>query len=98
VNDIEIYDFNNDGNLDAVLGGNLLNSEVETPRSDACYGWLLLGDGKGKFEVQDYVQSGLYNPYETRKIKVVKMKEDKAIIFANNNQPMTTFRVNPKKK
>ena len=60
VNSILIDDFNADGNADAVLSGNLYQSEVETPRNDASYGVLLLGNGKGKFMSLFPYESGLF--------------------------------------
>ena len=47
LNSLQVIDFNKDGNLDIVAGGNLFSSEVETPRNDACFGWLFEGDGNG---------------------------------------------------
>ena len=41
-----IEDFNQDGNLDILVAGNLYTAEVETPRNDAGIGLVLLGDGK----------------------------------------------------
>jgi hypothetical protein len=49
INSIVVNDVDNDGNLDAILGGNLYNEEVETPRNDASYGLWIKGDGKGGF-------------------------------------------------
>jgi hypothetical protein len=49
INSIVVNDVDNDGNLDAILGGNLYNAEVETPRNDASYGLWIKGDGKGGF-------------------------------------------------
>ena len=38
INQILVQDFDNDGNLDVLIAGNLYNSEVETPRNDASHG------------------------------------------------------------
>jgi enediyne biosynthesis protein E4 len=45
-----VKDVDGDGNLDAILGGNLYNSEAETPRNDASYGLWIKGDGNGEFD------------------------------------------------
>lgn len=92
VNAIEIFDFNKDGHLDIVMGGNLMNAEVETPRGDACYGWLLLGDGKGNFAHQDFATSGLYVPYETRKVKLMNSENNPWLLFANNDGPLKIYK------
>ena len=49
INQILVDDFDRDGNLDALVAGNLYWSEVETPRNDAGTGLLLKGNGKGSF-------------------------------------------------
>jgi len=92
INAMEVFDFNNDGNLDPIMGGNLMNSEVETPRSDACFGWLLLGNGCGGFKHQDFETTGLYVPYETRKVRVINPKTSPMVIFARNNKPLSIYR------
>ncbi len=91
VNAIEVFDVNRDGNLDLILGGNLFNAEIETPRADANYGWVLLGNGKGEFQQLSFEQTGIYVPYETRKIKVLPHATQAFLIFANNNAPLSVF-------
>jgi hypothetical protein len=91
VNAIEIFDFNKDGHFDLLMGGNLMNAEVETPRSDAGYGWLLLGDGNGNFAHQNFATTGLYVPYETRKIKVINSNKNPLLVFANNDSPLKVY-------
>ncbi|GAB5554969.1 MAG: VCBS repeat-containing protein [Saprospiraceae bacterium] len=91
VNAIETFDFNRDGHLDLLMGGNLMNAEVETPRNDAGYGWLLLGDGQGGFIHQNYTSTGLYVPYETRKIQVINLNQKPLLIFANNDRPLKIY-------
>lgn len=59
VNAIEILDYNNDGNQDMVLFGNNHHLKLRFARSDANYGMLLKGDGKGNFEYIDQTSSGL---------------------------------------
>src|SRR5690606_2676592 len=59
VNSILIEDFDRDGHLDALLSGNLYQSEVETPRNDAGYGAFLKGNGKGQFTALHPNESGL---------------------------------------
>lgn len=49
INGTVIEDFDNDGNLDALLVGNNFGNELFVGRYDASNGLLLLGDGKGNF-------------------------------------------------
>lgn len=58
VNSIIVDDFDKDGKLDAIMGGNLYSSEVETPRNDGGEGLYLKGDGAGNFKEIPYKESG----------------------------------------
>ncbi len=87
VNNILIRDFNKDGNLDALLTGNLYGAEVETPRNDASYGLLLTGDGHGEFKSLFADESGLMIKGEVKHASVVKIpsKDVEFIVFGKNN-------------
>ncbi len=89
VNDIAIDDFDNDGNMDLILVGNLYGSEVETPRNDAGVGLFMRGDGKGNFTAMPMHKSGLLVRGEARSIKKLKTADDKSIIIVamNNGKP-----------
>ncbi|NJN27859.1 MAG: VCBS repeat-containing protein [Cyclobacteriaceae bacterium] len=50
INFIEIEDFDDDGKLDILIAGNLYQTEEKTPRQDAGYGLVLMGDGLGTFQ------------------------------------------------
>jgi len=88
INDILLKDFDNDGNLDILVAGNLYVSEVETPRSDAGIGLLLLGDGKFNFKPQSYAQSGLMLNTDVKKVISVKGKNEDYLIAASNDGPV----------
>ena len=94
VNSILVEDFNNDGNLDLVIAGNLYGSEAETPRSDASIGLFLRGDGKGNFEPVPTMQSGLFISGEVREINLIHLAKigARGIIVAKNNEPMQILR------
>lgn len=87
VNSILIDDFNEDGNLDAVLSGNLYQAEVETPRNDAGYGVLLEGNGKGQFISRFPNQSGLFVKGDVKNASIINTasKKSKRIVFAKND-------------
>lgn len=90
-NSMEIADFNGDGNLDILAGGNQFNSEVETPRNDACYGWLFEGNGKGGFSYVSYSQAGLYIPYDIRHVVRLAGKASYTTAFVSNGAPMVVY-------
>ena len=87
VNSILIDDFNDDGHADALLSGNLYQSEVETPRSDASYGDLLLGDGKGGFKSLFPYESGLFVKGDVKNAALLNSNSPgrKRIVFAKND-------------
>ena len=88
INDILIEDFDNDSNLDVILGGNLYNAEVETPRNDASYGLFLKGDGNGEFLPVPMHKSGLRICGEIRKIDKIRVqgKAEPLLVFALNDE------------
>ncbi len=91
INDFVIEDVNGDGNLDVVCGGNLFVSEIETPRNDACFGWLMLGDGNGGLRYVSNYQTGFYVPYDIKAIESIKTNNGSHILFANNSGPIVSY-------
>jgi hypothetical protein len=96
INTMVTLDANKDGNLDVVYAGNLYGSEVETPRSDASYGGLLLGDGKGGFISQMPYESGLYIKGEVKSAHKVRLAGgEEGILFAKNNDYLQLIKILP---
>ena len=95
VNAIFCDDFDNDGNLDLVLAGNLYYSEVETPRNDASYGLYLSGDGTGKFKSLMPYDSGLMLNGEIRKIRAIRLTDGKALVVAVNDGKLAIIEIIP---
>lgn len=91
INAIETIDIDADGFLDLILAGNMFDSEVETPRSDASYGLLLKNKAGNSFDLISNDLSGFHVPYETRQI--IKFNEDgrDMLIFGNNNAPLQIY-------
>ena len=88
-----VGDYNNDGNLDILLGGNLFNVKPEVGRYDASYGALLLGDGHGNFSYVPAKTSGFHLDGEIRDIKEVTTLKDKILVVARSNDPVQVFKV-----
>ncbi|MBU2946173.1 VCBS repeat-containing protein [Zobellia uliginosa] len=90
INKFEIFDYNGDNFPDILIGGNLYEAEVETPRNDSGIGLVLVGNSKGHFEVLDMNESGFYVPGEIRDIKSIKIgnQQKPAFIFARNNDSL----------
>lgn len=96
VNAIRVDDFNEDGNLDLVMAGNLLGSEVETPRNDASYGVFVKGDGLGNFMAEFPHENGLSVKGEVKHIAPINITniEGKSLVFAINNDRLSFFTQN----
>lgn len=90
-NAIWVEDFNSDGNLDALMAGNLFVSEIETPRNDAGTGLLLLGDGKGGFLPLTGKESGFFARGDAKKIAIISNKGYRKVLVANNNDILQAF-------
>lgn len=84
---IACTDINNDGNLDLIMGGNNFELKPQYSQLDASQGSVLLGDGSGNFDWQNYTTSGFAIRDE---IKHLATFDDKAgntfVIVAINNQ------------
>ncbi len=87
-------DFNGDGNIDLVLGGNFFGSRVKYGRYDANKGTLLLGDGKGNFTPITNLYSGLNSNGEVRDIITLKSKGSDYMVFIKNNTNAQIFKIN----
>ena len=102
INQILVEDFNHDGNLDALIAGNLYASEVETPRADAGMGLLLEGNGKGEFKAINARESGFFVPGDVKDMVKLATPNGEFIVCAKNNDylqliKLTTPKSNGKK-
>ncbi len=98
INDMLIQDFNDDGFLDVLAIENLYVSEIETPRNDAGTGLLLLGDGKGNFNVTRGAEIGFYIPNDAKQIIPITVKDKAGVLVGNNNGVLQYFESTTAKK
>ena len=98
VKSIIVEDINQDGNLDILMGGNSIYTEVETPRIDGSYGMVMLGDGHGNFSSIHPSESNLYLKGEIPDIEIIKIGavSDLGIITVQNNGNIEIFHRNSK--
>ncbi len=89
-------DFNNDGNQDILLGGNLYNAKPETGRYDAGYGLFLAGDGKGGFKNVPSRESGFRIKGEVRDIIQLSTSKGEIIVVAKSNARVQVLSVGGK--
>jgi hypothetical protein len=85
-------DYNNDGNTDILMGGNLFNVKPELGRYDADYGTMLLGDGKGDFRYIPSRLSGFRLEGEIRDILELKTNGGEIFVVARSNGPVQVFK------
>ena len=84
-------DLNNDGVLDLILAGNYYEREVETTRSDAGIGLILLGDGKGGFKPMPAYETGIAAYLDVRNILLLNNKSKPLLVVVNNNEGVQVY-------
>jgi enediyne biosynthesis protein E4 len=99
VNGIISEDFDNDGNKDLVIAGNMFGSDPETPRNDASIGLFLKGDRIQRFIPLPANETGLNIGGDVREICLIHLGKSRApaIIVAKNNSLMQVIKVGEKK-
>jgi hypothetical protein len=90
---LQVADFDNDGIVDVLTGGNLFKVKPEVGRYDGSYGLLLKGDGKGNFTPVPPQTSGLHIEGEVRDIVTLQTRTGSIIIFSRNNDAVKIFRL-----
>jgi hypothetical protein len=85
---ILIDDFNKDGNLDILLGGNLYKAKPETGIYGGGHGILVKGNGAGNFQSASAAESGLNIVGEIRSLKKIKNNGRTIVIVGKNNSEM----------
>lgn len=89
---IEVGDYNNDGFLDAISVGNFVEYQPNVGQMDASYGWVLLGDGKGNFEVIEPRKSGFSVIGEGRDIVTLNGQDGQnTVVVSRNNNRLQFF-------
>lgn len=85
VNTILVDDFNNDHQLDLLLGGNFFRSNIQMGRYDASYGNVLLGNGKGSFVSLPNSKAGISWRGPVRKIAPIQIGKTRYDVVVTNN-------------
>jgi hypothetical protein len=91
INAIEIINVNNDNLPDLIMGGNLYNAEVETPRNDSSFGLILKNNADKTFESLEPKKTGLFMVGEIRNIRKIKLgnnKDKEYFLMAVNNDSL----------
>jgi hypothetical protein len=93
-NAIQLFDWQNDGDLDILLVGNDYGQQVESGRLDAGSGLLLENNGKANFIPIVARKSGFWANREARDLKMVRSGAGKSMfLVANNNSTPQLFQL-----
>ncbi|MEO6498976.1 MAG: VCBS repeat-containing protein, partial [Mucilaginibacter sp.] len=85
-------DYDGDGKVDLLMGGNLYQSKPEAGIYDASYGVLLKGDGLGGFRALSAGQSGINIKGAVRSIVSLKAGKKTIVVVAKNNDKLDIFK------
>lgn len=91
INSIITTDLNQDSLIDLVVFGNFHMREVETVRSDASTGYLLIQSGKHEFYNLDPQKSGILANEDVRNAILIDDLSSSKLIIANNNNKTKLF-------
>jgi len=87
-------DFDGDGHVDLLVGGNFFGVQPALGRYDASYGLVLRGRGGGQFEPVDMEQCGIEIDGQVRRIKPLRgANGQRLIVVARNNDKLEILRV-----
>ena len=82
-------DYDKDGNMDLLLCGNINQARLRFGKSDANYGILLKGDGKGNFQYINQVESGFHIRGDVRSVLTI----NNDLLFGINQKTMETYKL-----
>lgn len=90
---IETIDYDNDGKMDLILGGNQNTACVRLGVIDANYGQLFRGDGKGNFRYVQQSVSGLKLIGDVKSLKMITIKNSRYILAGISNTGIVTYKL-----
>jgi len=82
-------DYNDDGNLDALLVGNSYSTEVISGRDDASVGLYMRGDGNGNFKSVNSNASGFFADGDSKGMASLIRADGREMIIVGNNNGAT---------
>jgi hypothetical protein len=91
---ITSLDYDKDENPDLLLCGNINQARLQFGKSDANYGMLLKGDGKGNFEYISQMQSGFKITGDVRSVLTI----NNDLLFGINQQAVKAYQPIHQKK
>lgn len=86
--DAVYIDINEDGFEDAIVAGNIYNTEVETPRLDAISGLVLLSNGKDGYNPMPWSSSGIVYDGNVKDLELI----GPLVLASQNNGPLEIYK------
>jgi hypothetical protein len=90
---IALVDFNEDGNMDFILGGNQSSIRIRVGVIDANFGQLFQSDGKGNFNHVSQRESGLTFTGDTKSLEVITIDGQRFMLVGVNNVGVETYKL-----
>ncbi|HEX6180439.1 MAG TPA: RNA-binding protein, partial [Chitinophagaceae bacterium] len=87
-------DINKDGFQDLILLGNNDYPRLKLGKIDACFGTLLLNDGKANFTYVPQANSGLRIAGDAKDAIVLELGGEQYLVTGINNNALLTYRIN----
>ncbi len=84
-------DFDGDGRMDLLLGGNFYHAKPEVGIYAASYGLFLRGDGQGGFVSVPWMESGFFVQGEVRDMTSLRVGKRRLVVVAKNDAPIQVF-------
>ena len=91
-----LLDYNGDGNMDLIAGGNQSAIRIRMGVVDANFGQLFEGDGKGNFRYVPQPMSGFKITGDTKSLQVIKLKDETFVLVGVNNEGIKAYKLNGK--
>jgi hypothetical protein len=89
-----LIDYNKDGNVDLLIGGNQSSIRIRMGVIDANFGQLFEGNGKGAFEYIPQSRSGLKMTGDIKSLQVIDVSGTKYLMAGINNLGVETYKLN----
>lgn len=93
---LTLVDYDEDGNMDFIAGGNQTSIRIRIGAIDANFGQLFKGDGKGNFAYVPQTESGLSTTGDTKSLQMVDIKGDLYLLIGINNVGIKSYKLQRK--
>ena len=89
-----LLDYNKDGNMDLLIGGNQSSIRIRMGVIDANFGQLLEGNGKGAFSYVSQSRSGLKITGDVKSLQLIDIRGVKYLMAGINNYGIENYKLN----